>query len=291
MEERRGEVPEKFGPLPAIAIGYTLPPRASRIGTRRRFSIACCMAGAPGAFIASSCSKSKSPWKPSGGADPIDTNGPTQMVSRIFHRPDVNSDDGIAAYDSIIRDIQEKGIAADELDPVKVKLRADYYSMLEGGMGSHMPRFGLMHYLACFTLFDGDPNRDQHDSRWYSKTSRRRRCRPRRQKYPGPEKSRRSVLRNAGGKGCRDGAMRRCPVSVADEAAIHVGERLRINRAAGARARASGRLAEAHRCALFRTACRWCWRNRARFRRSPRSFSSARGNASGGAHHARASPG
>ncbi len=26
-------------------------------------------------------------------------------------------------------------------------------------MGSHMPRFGLMHYLACFTLFDGDPHR------------------------------------------------------------------------------------------------------------------------------------
>ena len=31
--------------------------------------------------------------------------------------------------------------------------------MLEGGMGSYMPRFGLMHYLACFTLFDGDPQR------------------------------------------------------------------------------------------------------------------------------------
>jgi predicted Zn-dependent peptidase len=42
---------------------------------------------------------------------------------------------------------------------VKVKFRSDYYSMLEGGMGSHMPRFGLMHYLACFTLFDGDPGR------------------------------------------------------------------------------------------------------------------------------------
>ena len=45
---------------------------------------------------------------------------------------------------------------------MKVKFRADYYSMLEGGMGAHMPRFGLMHYLACFTLFDGDPDRDQH---------------------------------------------------------------------------------------------------------------------------------
>ena len=26
-EERRGEIPEKFGPLPAIAIGYTVPAR------------------------------------------------------------------------------------------------------------------------------------------------------------------------------------------------------------------------------------------------------------------------
>ena len=26
-------------------------------------------------------------------------------------------------------------------------------------MGYGMPRFGLMHYLACFTLFDGDPQR------------------------------------------------------------------------------------------------------------------------------------
>ncbi len=81
------------------------------------------------------------------------------MVTRIFHRPDVASDDVIAAFDSIVRDVQEKGIEDDELAPVKVKLRSDFYSMLEGGMGSHMPRFGLMHYLACFTLFDGDPNR------------------------------------------------------------------------------------------------------------------------------------
>ena len=34
-EERRGEVDEKFGPLPALAIGYTAPAaRNSGIGTR-----------------------------------------------------------------------------------------------------------------------------------------------------------------------------------------------------------------------------------------------------------------
>jgi zinc protease len=94
-----------------------------------------------------------------GSADTIDANGPTQMVTRIFHKPEFSSDETIAAFDEIVRDLQEKGIAEDELDPVKVKLRSDHYSMLEGGMGSHMPRFGLMHYLACFTLFDGDPDR------------------------------------------------------------------------------------------------------------------------------------
>ncbi|MGA8072551.1 MAG: hypothetical protein WB995_03695, partial [Candidatus Acidiferrales bacterium] len=45
----------------------------------------------------------------------------------------------------------------DELRQIQVKFRSDFYSHLEGGMGAHMPRFGLMHYLACFTLFDNDP--------------------------------------------------------------------------------------------------------------------------------------
>jgi zinc protease len=94
-----------------------------------------------------------------GGVDVFDANGPTQMVTQIYHRPEFTSDATIAAYDEVISEVREKEIAEEELAPVKVKFRADYYSMLEGGMGSHMPRFGLMHYLACFTLFDGDPDR------------------------------------------------------------------------------------------------------------------------------------
>jgi predicted Zn-dependent peptidase len=81
------------------------------------------------------------------------------MVTRIFHKPEFTSGQTLAAFDEIIRGVQDYEIHEDELDPVKVKFRADFYSMLEGGMGAHMPRFGLMHYLACFTLFDGDPQR------------------------------------------------------------------------------------------------------------------------------------
>jgi hypothetical protein len=38
-----------------------------------------------------------------------------------------------------------------------VKFRSDYFASLEGGHGGYIPRYGLMHYLACFTLFDDDP--------------------------------------------------------------------------------------------------------------------------------------
>ena len=81
------------------------------------------------------------------------------MVTRIFPKPEFEPAAAIAAFDEVIREISEHGVAEDELAAVKVKIRADYYSMLEGGMGSYMPRFGLMHYLASFTLFDGDPDR------------------------------------------------------------------------------------------------------------------------------------
>jgi predicted Zn-dependent peptidase len=92
-----------------------------------------------------------------GGIDDIfGYNGPTQMVTRILHKPEYSAENTLAAFDSVIRDIQEHGISEDELNQLKVKWRSDYYSTLEGGRGG-MPRYGLMHLLACFTLFDHQP--------------------------------------------------------------------------------------------------------------------------------------
>jgi predicted Zn-dependent peptidase len=89
--------------------------------------------------------------------DLFDYNGPILMVTRILYKPEFTAEQTLSAFDDVIREVQEKGISADELGQVKVKFRSDYFSMLEGGMGGYLPRFGLMHYLACFTLFDGDP--------------------------------------------------------------------------------------------------------------------------------------
>ena len=150
---------EKFGPLPAIAIGYTLPPRGTPDWYAAGMLDRVLHGGRAGRVYRRLVLEKQIAVDADGSAELFDANGPTQMVTRIFHKPEFTSEETIAAFDEVIREVQENGIGEDELDPVKVKFRSDYYSMLEGGMGSHMPRFGLMHYLACFTLFDGDPDR------------------------------------------------------------------------------------------------------------------------------------
>src|SRR5260370_20383741 len=85
-------------------------------------------------------------------------DGRAQMTTRIFHKPEISSENTLAAFDEIVRIMQQKGISDSELGQLKIKWRSDYFATLEGGRGGHMPKYGLMHLLACFTLFDGDPH-------------------------------------------------------------------------------------------------------------------------------------
>jgi predicted Zn-dependent peptidase len=93
-----------------------------------------------------------------GGIDDVFVyDGPTQLTTRIFHKPEISSEETLAAFDAIVREVQEAGISDSELEQLKVKFRSDYFATLESGRGGSMPKFGLMHLLAGFTLLDGDP--------------------------------------------------------------------------------------------------------------------------------------
>jgi zinc protease len=155
-EERRGEVPEKLGPLPAIAVGYTMPKRGTADWYAAAILDRVLHGGRAGRVYRKLVLEEQIAVDVDGNAELLDTNGPTQMVTRIFHKPEFTSEGTVAVFDEVIEELQRKGTTQDELADVKMKFRSDYYSMLEGGS---MPRFGLMHYLACFTLFDADPNR------------------------------------------------------------------------------------------------------------------------------------
>jgi len=156
-EERRGEVEEKFGALPAMAVGYVAP--------KRRTADWCAMAlldqalhgGRAGKLYRELVLEKQLAVELDGGIEDVfGYNGPTQMVTRILHKPEFSGEATLAEFNKVIREIQEKGISEDELRQLKVKWQSDYYSLLEGGHGG-MPRYGLMHLLACFTLFDGEP--------------------------------------------------------------------------------------------------------------------------------------
>jgi len=156
-EERRGQVEEKFGTLPAMAIGYRLPPRRTPEWYAMALLDQALHGGRAGRVYRELVLEKQIAVEADGGIDDIfGYNGPTQMVTRILHKPEYSSEKTLAEFDSVIREVREKGITDDELEHLKVKWRSDYFSTLEGGRGG-MPRYGLMHLLACFTLFDNQP--------------------------------------------------------------------------------------------------------------------------------------
>ncbi len=156
-EERRGEVEEKFGTLPAMAIGYNIPERRTTDWCAMALLDQALHGGRAGRLYRELVLEKQIAVEADGGIDDIfGYNGPTQMVTRILHKPEYSAEKTLAAFDAVIGEIQEHGISEDELRQLKVKWRSDYYSTLEGGRGG-MPRYGLMHLLACFTLFDNQP--------------------------------------------------------------------------------------------------------------------------------------
>jgi predicted Zn-dependent peptidase len=157
-EERRGHVEEKFGTLPAMAIGYVLPPRRTPDWCAMGLLDNALHGGRAGRIYRELVLEKQIAVEAEGGIDDLfGYNGPSQMTTRILHKPEYTSEQTLAAFDQVLREVQEKGISEDELEQLKVKARSDYYSTLEGGRGGYIPRYGLMHLLACFTLFDDDP--------------------------------------------------------------------------------------------------------------------------------------
>jgi zinc protease len=157
-EERRGHVEEKFGTLPAMAIGYVLPPRRSAEWYAMVLLDQALHGGRAGRIYRELVLEKQIAVEADGGVDDVfGYNGPSQMTTRVLHKSEYSADQTLAAFDAVLREVQEKGIGQEELDQLKVKWRSDYYSTLEGGRGGYMPRYGLMHLLACFTLFDNEP--------------------------------------------------------------------------------------------------------------------------------------
>ena len=157
-EERRGYVEEKFGTLPAMAVAYVLPQRRSPDWCAMALLDQALHGGRAGRVYRELVLEKQIAVEADGGIEDLfGYNGPTQVTTRILYKPEYSGEQTLAAFDAVLHEVREEGISTDELEQLKVKWRSDYYSTLEGGRGGYMPRYGLMHLLACFTLFDNQP--------------------------------------------------------------------------------------------------------------------------------------
>jgi predicted Zn-dependent peptidase len=162
IAERSGVVVEQFGTLPAVAVGFPAPRRLTPDWYAAAMLDQALHGGRAGRVYRRLVLERQIAVDAEGGihypvGDLFDYNGPTLMVTRILYKPEHSAEETLAELQTVFDEVKEKGIGEAELEQLKIKFRSDYYSMLEGGHGSHIPRYGLMHCMACFTLFDNEP--------------------------------------------------------------------------------------------------------------------------------------
>ena len=80
--------------------------------------------------------------------------GPMLYTMRVDYLNDKTAEQVLAAMESVLADVRDKGITAGELAQAKTRMRSSFLDDMEGGM---MPGFGRANLLAAFALFNDDP--------------------------------------------------------------------------------------------------------------------------------------
>ena len=73
-----------------------------------------------------------------------DMKGPMLYTMRVDYLNDKTAEQVLAAIESVLADVRDKGISAAELQQAKTTMRSSFLDDLEGGM---MPRFGRANLL------------------------------------------------------------------------------------------------------------------------------------------------
>jgi predicted Zn-dependent peptidase len=84
----------------------------------------------------------------------FDYSGPMLWIAQFFHDASAPSEKLLAAIDSVIEPIRQRGLDQETIDRARTKLRSDLYANLEQFAG-----FGRANLLASFALFDDDPSK------------------------------------------------------------------------------------------------------------------------------------
>jgi zinc protease len=155
--ERRSVQTDKLANLPALAVGYRMPPRGSHDAVVAAVAGELLHNGQASRLYQSLVKEKQKAVSVDGGVNfplgnPFEYNGPTLLVSFLVAPANTSEDALIAAYDDTIADLARRGPDAAELDRIRSKMRSDWYGQLETPIDRASS-------LSHAVLFDGNADR------------------------------------------------------------------------------------------------------------------------------------
>ena len=153
--ERRSTQADKLATLPALGIGYRMPPKNPHEAVVAAVTGELLHNGEASRLYQALVKEEQVATEVSGGVNwPLGTfleySGPTLMTSFVVYPANLKGNDVMAAYDAVIDALAKAGPKPEELDRVRSKMRSDWYDNLEIPVSRASA-------LAHAALLDGDP--------------------------------------------------------------------------------------------------------------------------------------
>jgi zinc protease len=155
--ERRSTEQDKLARVPALAVGYRMPPRHSHDAVVGALVGELLHNGQASLLHQALVKEKKVAIEVDGGVNfvfgnPFEYDGPTLMTSFIMYPSDLKEDDVLAAYDAVLKGLATHGPSAAAISRISAKMQSDWYS----GMEAPIDRASLLSHA---TLLDGTPER------------------------------------------------------------------------------------------------------------------------------------
>jgi len=155
--ERRSTQEDKLATLPALGIGYRMPPKSPHESVVAAVTGELLHNGQASRLYQYLVKEKQVAVEVQGGVNwPLGTfleySGPTLMTSFIVYPANLKGSDVVTAYDTAIDALTRTGPKADELERIRNKMRSDWFDQLETPLGRASA-------LAHAALLDGDPLR------------------------------------------------------------------------------------------------------------------------------------
>ena len=153
-KEKRVTQTDKLANLPALAIGYHVPPQNAPDFPAMALLVQILQGGDSSRWYQRLIKEKELTLDLTGGlnyfGNEFDYTGPMIMTTRTTYKPRHTADEVLREMDAVVADIASKGVTDKELADAKVQYRSNFYGQLESS-------FGKAHLLAALALFRDNP--------------------------------------------------------------------------------------------------------------------------------------